>query len=386
MGATTSIPATTSVPSPPPSVPFYSSWTWGGGISTLGAFLSIVIFTLSFVLQSTDSSTKTGLRAAGIAGILIFGLVSFFMSSLGANTISYFKTSTGLGGNSAAALLVIVVSIIAFALVFIPSYSGATTISDPYLGALVGVIVGAVALGFIGILARYSERAKPAEVITHITLILYHFLPYALFLFGPLVDIITQKLQFTPASIVGFSSIFINWIVSIFFNKGVTPIVENYACEIPGLAAFTSNLVPQPMMSTLSAVAYIAAYVSKVKLSGGFISPTMTFAANTNAIWPIWTFYGALYGLHAAVLNAQKCLTPGKAIAGLLAPAMYGGLVGLIASEVLEPKASASATGSPPILGSTTPTVGTCAAGSSDGEFICESFENGKLKTKVMTE
>ena len=108
------------------------------------------------------------------------------------------------------------------------------------------------------------------------------------------------------------------------------------------------------------------------------------------------------------VLAGQGCLTPQKAIGGLIVPLGWGGILGLIGFSVLDRGGSPPPPIVPgaPLLGpggtricpdGSIPGINgkcpellssapTCSAGSGDGEFVCESFKNGKLETKVIAE
>jgi hypothetical protein len=152
------------------------------------------------------------------------------------------------------------------------------------------------------------------------------------------------------------------------------------------------------MVSVLSTIAYIATYISRS-------TPGQGFAVAFDYRWPAWALFFGVFGLQWIILGSTGCLTkkPGVTypydpkmgpLAAMVFSLAWGGILGAIGFEVLEGRSDtqgATGAGGSPALGATvtaslTPTVGTCAAGSSDGEFICESFENGKLKRTVMTE
>ena len=244
----------------------------------------------------------------------------------------------------------------------------------------------------------FSGKIPIANLISRSLLILFYFMPYAFFTFGILVDILTRQIQFTGASFTGFTAVLFNYAFSLVANDGVVPEVEKPLCEIPGLSFLTSTIMPQSMVSVLSTLAYIATFISRTPTAGG------STAVNAAYIWPSWALFFGIAGLQSVMLASTGCLKtpegtplqnsgPVKALKAFLFSLAYGGSIGALAYEFLGKRAGtadAVAAGGSPVLGSTsgstTPTVGTCAAGSSDGEFICESFENGKLKRTVMTE
>lgn len=385
MEANTSVPLTTIRTTSPPS--FLSKWG-----STIGMIVTLVSLALLFPgLFSPDFSSpmQLGLSITGGVGLLIVFVVTFLRSDYGSSLYE----SSAVGGNWPTIALVLVVTILGFVLVFVPAFRSGAPI-DPNLAALIGVLSSIAIGGFLMFLYTKSSQIQAANVISRMVLILISFFPYALITFGPLVDIITQKLQYTPASIVGISSIFINWIISTTLNKGEPVKSKNIFCEIPGLAIFSSNIAPQPMMATLSMIAYIATYASRSTLSGGVKDAKISFTNDPNKIWPLWVLYGLVAGAYASsyYFGSEGCVSGATAFGGMLFPALYGGIFGILGFEFLAPRYDAGSPGASSShlmlggSGSTTPSVGTCAAGSSDGEFICESFENGKLKRTVITE
>lgn len=373
-----------------------------GGLLILA--LGIVSVSLGMTIFTGNSSNITIIVGAVAISV---GALFFLSQTFVGESIKNVFSGVGLGGNAGAIGLILTVSIIAFVLVFIPAITKTSPSSDPYLGALIGVIFSIVGVLVLVYLYNKSSQFVAADVISRISRILYYFLPYALFTFGPLVDIITQKLQFLPATVVGLSSIFINWSLATVLSGGNAPVSKSGGCEIPGLAFFSSNLVPQPMMATLSMLAYIATYLSRSTLSGAGRDLSISFTNDPNMIWPPWLLYGIVAGAYAGAFISNECLTWKGVIPAILAPAVYGGIFGILGFEFLAPRYDPTApAASRPILGpggtrrcpdgsapgldgtcgSSVSAVGTCSAGSNDGEFICESFENGKLKTQIMTE
>lgn len=389
MGGKPSVPTATSASPPPataPSVPFFK-YNMGGVVLGLSALFiaGLALFLVGyFAISSGSNATRTGFMVTG-------GIAAFLLAPIAFFALSKYSSNVKFGDWKPVALIVIV-SVIAFAIVFAPAMVGTSTTMDPYLIAFI-VLLSAMALVAILLFLYFkSSQFVGANIITRISLILAYFLPYALLLFGPIVDIITFKTQFLPSSIVGLSGIFMNWIFATYFNNGTPPKSENIECEIPGLSMLSSNLVPQPMMASLSILAYIATYISRSTLTGSPIHPSISFTNPASVIWPAWSLYGVVAGAYVGTFAHKKCIPSFLAgIRSLAIPTLWGGIFGILGFEFLAPRYDQTgSSASPAVLGSgkgsTAPTVGTCAAGSSDGEFICESFENGKLKTKVITE
>lgn len=364
---------------------------WGGLAKFVGIGF-LVAGSIAMIVYGYFSSTEGSLQQNIFIGMgstaLVGSVVLIVLLVFGGPNIT-----AGFGSNMGAIVAVLIVSAIAFIIVFSPVIAGETS-STLDAGATAAIVLAVLIVigGIVGFVIQKAPGKILSETLRRFGLILYFFLPYSLLLFGPVVDAITAKFQFVPATIVGLTSIFINWAISTFFNNGVSPPSLNPTCEIPGLSIFTSNLVPQPMMASLSILAYIATYISRSTLSGTIINPSISFTNPGGSIWPVWALYGSAAAVYIAGLMGSGCLTAKGILPAVIAPSVYGGIFGILGFEFLAPRydpGSAAATGRPSVLGgtgSTTPTVGTCAAGSSDGEFICESFENGKLKRTVMTE
>jgi len=394
MGGKPSIPTATSASPPPataPSVPFFKNDMGGETWGVAGLFVfGLMLFLVGYFAIPDSSAGNNEIRTAFL---VLGGLAAFLVAPIGFFMISKYSSNVGFGQNTGAIVTILIVAAIAFLIVFSPAMTGGGSPTLDAGGTAAVVLAVLIAMGIgVGGLLYYAKDKGLTDVIRRFGLILYFFLPYSLFVFGPIVDTITSKFQFIPSSIVGVTSIFINWAIATFFNNGVSPVSSNVSCEIPGLVGFSSNLVPQPMMASLSTLAYIATYISRSTLSGSPLHPSISFTNPGGAIWPVWALYGSVAAVYIASLMSSQCLTLKTVLPAVIAPTVYGGIFGILGFEFLAPRydpGSPAATNMPAVLGktgSTTPTVGTCAAGSSDGEFICESFENGKLKTKVITE
>lgn len=391
MGGKPSVPivtsATSTLPQAAQSVPFLKDTSLAVRSGTTALFvISLTLFLVGYFAVPDTGSGNVGLKYSslvlgGIGAFLITPLALFWMSKYSENV------KVGNWGILAA---VVIVSVIGFLLVFAPAIG--TGITDPWAITVI-VLVGIIALGAtLAYAIKQSNTSVLADIFSRLSQILFFFLPYTLITFGPIVDIITHKFQFLPASVVGISGIFINWILATFLNNGVPPASLDPSCEIPGLLGFSSNITPQPMMVSLSILSYIATYLSRSTLSGKPATPTTTFINPSDQIWPAWALYGGVASLYLIVLLKSNCLTFQGFLKSLILPTVYGSLFGILGFEFLAPRYDPTGqfpSNTPPVLGkigSTTPSVGTCSAGSSDGEFICESFENGKLKRTTMTE
>jgi hypothetical protein len=144
------------------------------------------------------------------------------------------------------------------------------------------------------------------------------------------------------------------------------------------------------MMFTQSAIAYIATYISRSNVGG-----VSGYVVDADYRWPAWVLYFGIFGIHTLILGANGCLNANRTILGLTVPLAWGGIMGLIGFSILERTGrsnnAASQSGGAPVLGATVNTQlksdsPTCSAIGNGDEFVCESFKNGKLETKVLTE
>jgi hypothetical protein len=370
---------------------------WKGWVGLVSAIVGIVLLIVGNQTNVANDTVKQNYNLGGsiffIAGAaFIFGNFSGFK-----NTRAYFEGSETrkIWGT----ILIVLMTTIAIFVALFYNYASSETVS--FSTAILVVLI--VVIIFV-VLFRFSGKVPIANLISRSLLILFYFMPYAFFTFGIVTDIITRQLQFSGASFTGLTAVLFNYAISLLFTNGVAPTVQKPLCEIPGLAFLPSILAPQPMVATLSTLAYIATYISRSK-------PGYGYAVAAEYRWPAWALFFGVFGLQYGVLASTGCLQPKEGIvypfeaewypkiSPLVAMAgslLYGGIMGAVGFGVLglegrEDTTGATGAGGSPALGATvtaslTPTLGTCAAGSSDGEFICESFENGKLKRRVMTE
>lgn len=344
----------------------------------------------------SDDTEKASFVASGSI-IIIFAAVAFFrFGGL------YEKLQGMQAGTPLTVLFVLVVTVLIFVALFY-NYAPAATL--PFSAGLL-IVIGVIAAVFV--LYSFSGKAPLANIISRFAFALYFFMPYALFTFGIVFDILNRRIQYVPASFTGLTGVLLNFAISLIYTKGEIPTVKNVLCEIPGLAQFSSVLAPQPMMFTLSSLAYIATYVSRSNIGGvsGFVNDPQTIGF-------AWLLFFSIFVLHVAVLGANGCLDRTKTISGLLMPLVYGGIMGLIGFSILERsgRTPSSPAGSPgvsnegllgpggtricpdgsiPGINGKCPQVSssapTCSAVGGGDEFVCETFKNGKLETSVMTE
>lgn len=360
-----------------------------------GGFVIMVVGAiLVYVANGTNQTNNIVKENYNIGGsiILIIG-VAIFLSifDITQNILPYLRE-----GKYGTVIIVMLTIAAIFTALFYPYARTGETMS---IASIILIIF--VFLGIFATLYNYSSKIEIANLISRFLMILYYFLPYGVFTFGILTDILTNQLEFSPASFAGLTAVLLNFAVSKIFPSETTSTSPPQKtpispfCEIPGLAFLSSNIIPQSMTFVLTTIAYIATYISRSSISNGSIN----FAVDPNYRYPAWILYFVVGGIQWIILSSNECITDktfkfGKGLTSFLsfaAPLAYGGALGAIGGAVLGPKASAAPPSGVPVLGgatppTTTPTVGTCAAGSSDGEFICESFENGKLKRSVLTE
>jgi hypothetical protein len=401
MSSTTTITPTPVAPTPIPSTGsnvLSSMWSSATTISPrLGIGLIILIgaittLSISNTSANVDAATKTYLDGGGAFGLVI-GLAIMLISK---DTFDKIRNFTPTSGESGALLIVVVVAITIaiFTLLF---YNFAPAETLPFAST---VLITLTVIGIIGVLYTYAGRQQLASSITRFVLALYFFMPYALFTFGFIIDMMNRKLQYIPASFSGLTGILFNYALGVVINKRQPPPVSNALCEIPGLSVLSSELAPQPMMFTLTTLAHIATYISRSSITDG----SLKFAVDANYRWPAWVLFFGVFGLHAVVLLKNECVDKTTIFQkigwGLLLPLAYGGITGAIQSATLGRREGFGNIGEMTAIklpdvpvdkkatekSTAAPEVATCAKGAKDGEFICESFTDGKLVSKVMTE
>lgn len=355
----------------------------------------IVIAKASNMNEVAKDNTLTGGSLSLVAGLLLLVITKEGIASFTA-----WRANTP-GKTWLLFALVLAITIAIFTLLF---YNFAPTETLPFASA---VLITLTVIGIVGTLYTYAGRDVLAAATTRFLFALYFFLPYALFVFGFVIDAMNKKLEYIPASFSGLTGILFNYALGVILDKGVATPATNALCEIPGLSLLSSTLVPQPMMFTLTILAHIATYISRSKVSDG----SLKFANDAGSIWPSWVLYFSVFALHSAILLKNNCITDNKRLIwGLLLPLAYGGITGAIQSATLGREGFTDAAGIEKFISegfdaiqlpirekpkegdkkmtstSSEPEVATCAKGAKDGEFVCESFENGVLKSQVMTE
>jgi hypothetical protein len=379
---------------------FSGLFTAKGIFGLILAIVGIILAILANTSSSTDNQTTREAYNVGAAFTLIPAIILIILSTFGFDNFKTFATN--VGGRTFFSGFVVLAIVIAIFTALFYNYSPDEAIS--FSSAL---LITLLVIVTIGTLYVFSGKEQISASITRFIFSLYFFMPYAFFTFGFIADILTNRLQYIPASFAGLTGVFVNFILGLLMNNGQVPEVTNPLCEIPGLSKLSSVAAPQSMMFTLSSLAYIATYISRSNVGGvsGFVLPE-------NKIWPSWVLYFSLAVFHIFVLYKNGCMMTGRRIAtSVVLPLGWGGILGLIGFSIKERSGSPSqqAPSSASLLGSggiqtcpdgrppdangrcgtyssATPGVGTCTAGVGEGEFVCESFKNGKAETKIITE
>jgi hypothetical protein len=376
-----------------------------GIVLTIGGIIVLALTLTGFFGNLSDINKENSILGGSIS--LIVGVAVLMYSSGKVSSIVAFFNQTGTMKAISSTLLVIIISATIFFAIFWNYSSTSDTVS-----LSTSILIMLVTAGAFFALFKYSGQVPIANFITTMLFVLYHFLPYAVFLFGILIDIYTRRIEFIGASFTGATAVLLNFALSRSFTGGAPPSGMNPICEIPGLSTLSSNFAPQPIVFVSSTLAYIATYLTATVQTGN----NTAFAPGVVAAWPPWTLLVGTSLLQWGVMSINKCY-PGnlfpKVATGLIGGSAYGSILGAIAYAVFKnrynPPTAPGAAPSVPTLGpggtqtcpdGSTPgpdgqcpsasqqsqRLGTCAAGSGDGEFICESFENGKLKRRVITE
>lgn len=250
-------------------------------------------------------------------------------------------------------------------------------------GFEIGLIVLGAFIG-IGVIFAFGSSIQTAKlsVATVGFKILYYFLPYSLFLFAAMSDLIVQEIHFFPGALISTVLVILNHLLA----RATTGIAQDTdICGIPGLSRVGSNLVPQSILFVTSLMSYIAGYVLN---------------RNQTLAYPLMGLAGGVSLIQLSVIN-QQCGADlyyfGTLPASMFAIAIGGlaGFAGYFVSKYVNVTSGAdtaqnSVLGSKsPITGppaSKTPGVGTCSAPNDQDQFVCEAYKNGQLVTSTIVE
>jgi hypothetical protein len=234
---------------------------------------------------------------------------------------------------------------------------------------------------------------------------IFHFLPMSLALFGFFADAINQDFRFSIGSLIGFSSVFVNYMISILgkrlgfvlpsWTSGSPP--DPIECIIPGFEAIESAYAPQTLVFTTSIFMYylidfvkhrdVSKNIGLMSLFGGLIVIESAKMMLTPTCRGAYYFTGNM--LSVAVLLA------------IFIGAFYGYLGWQTVSIVAPSKLPSSINETfinksiPIIKSDKPPGVGKCKSGAercdapSDKEqdqFVCEAYKNGELITSTIAE
>lgn len=237
----------------------------------------------------------------------------------------------------------------------------------------------------VGIGAIRSFYTDSFSSVTTGFKILYYFLPYSLFLFAGMSDLIVQEFHLFPAALTSSVLVVLNYLIAKLVPGGLTQ--DTDICGIPGLSKVGSNLVPQSILFVSSFMGYIVAYVMQRNASLGY--PVLGVAAAI-ALTQISVLTKTCAGQNYFLLDIFP-----SSILGTVGGAGIGALMGYFISKYVNVGSGAdtsqnSVLGSKsPITGppaSKTPGVGTCSAANDQDQFVCEAYKNGQLVTSTIVE
>ena len=248
------------------------------------------------------------------------------------------------------------------------------------------ILVGVSAtLGVLALIAGIRTSSDAVSPVTTGFKILYYFLPYSLFLFAALSDLIVQELHFFPAAIFSSILITLNYFLAKVVPGGLTQ--DRDMCGIPGLAKVGSNILPQSILFVTSFMAYVSGYVLQRNTAVGY--PVLGVSAGI-ALMQLGIFTSQCGSEPYYLLNAFP-----SGAAAVVVGSLIGGLIGYYFSKDINVSSGAD-TSQGSILGSKspvsgppvtqTPGVGTCSAPNDQDQFVCEAYKNGQLVTSTMVE
>ena len=234
---------------------------------------------------------------------------------------------------------------------------------------------------------------------------LIHYLPMSLALFGFFADAINQDFRFGIGSLIGISSVFVNYIVSVLGKRfgfvlpswvnGNPPTVD--ICTVPGFAAFESVYAPQSIVFTTSIFMYylidfvknrdMNKNIGLLSLFGGLLLIESVTTMRITECRGAYYFTGNSFPL--------------SIILAIFIGSFYGYLGWQTVSIVAPSKLPSSINETfinksiPVIKSDKLPGVGKCKSGAekcdapSDKEqdqFVCEAYKNGELITSTIAE
>lgn len=145
------------------------------------------------------------------------------------------------------------------------------------IGIIVTSIVGFIVIigGIMYLFQRNSETAPRTLAIMTGGKTLYYFIPYSLFLFGVIYDMINGKIKYFPAGFVGLLAVFLNYLTSSFlYSKELFLQKDLDICGIPGLSTLWSRLSPQNILFSSTVLSYIT--FTNVTNDPGSLSATLS--------------------------------------------------------------------------------------------------------------
>lgn len=274
-------------------------------------------------------------------------------------------------------------------------------------GAIAGFsVAGTVIVLVIGVAIGYTVKTGnvvPGFVyLKNWFMVLYYFLPYALFLFGVIYDGLVRKIKFFPAGFIGLATVVISWGISRL--AAGAPVNDTDICGLPGISNIGSNLAPQNILFASTVMSYIAAYISGSQTDSAYSGAAwggvfITFAIQAFGYWFNDCFKSKEKTLPGGVVTNSWILQLGGAgppmiglFLGMLVGGLSGGLLGKYGGGGIgvglssEAKQSVSSTG--PAMGSTSGVTGAgkCSSTDSDDQFVCEAYKNGELVTSTIVE
>jgi len=281
------------------------------------------------------------------------------------------------------------------------------------LGALLGLAIGYI----IYLRNTRLPIAGPAgpnvflEWVTTYGVQIVSFLPMALVLFGFFVDAINQDFRYSIASIIGLSSVAVNWGLSKLLESrewlSTTPASINPftsyqkfdICTVPGFEKLESVYAPQSIVLSVAIFMYFLIDFARNRSPSQNIGLGVLFALipvviggtmmKTDACKDSYFFRGAEFYktiLTAIVIGTVFGYLSWQTVS-IVAPGKLPSAINqrfTVRENFVENPVIKGSKGSTAKPGD--PGVGTCSAPNDQDQFVCEAYKNGKLVTTTIAE
>ena len=222
---------------------------------------------------------------------------------------------------------------------------------------------------------------------------LFLYLPNALVLFGPIIDIINEEVRYSLASIIGIASIVFNKLVGLL----LTPLLKASSldtqekirnCFIPGFDFLESRVSPQGIVLPAAIFTYLLIDLGLHRSpsqnfgTGALMVSLVLFQAfvlYTNGCFRYYVWSSPFVTLLVALIVGAICGLFGWIGVRFVAPQRLPSAAGSIS-----PASSTQKSGNPLGTSSGVSDVATCSPPNDQDQFVCEAYKDGEVVTSTI--